>query len=164
MRSHGEWSNHVTAITYRKATADDLDTLAQLRYEMELERQGAAGIVDHATFLAAHGEVMREWLLRGGLHAWLAEAEGVPVASAVILSWRMPPNAQHLIRRRGLVTNVYTLPAYRGQGIARRLMELLIADARESGIARLVLSASTMGRPLYEDLGFGSERVMDLDL
>lgn len=164
MRDQEEWSSHVSAITYRKATASDLDTLAQLRYEMELERPGAAGSIDRAAFVAAHGDVMREWLSRGGLHAWLAEAEGVPVASVILLSWRMPPNARQLVRRRGLVTNVYTRPAYRAQGIARHLMELLIADARESGIARLVLWASTMGRSLYDDLGFGSERVMDLDL
>lgn len=150
--------------TYRKATDADLDTLAQLRYEMELERPGVEGGIDRAAFVRVHGEVMREWLDRGSLHSWLAEVGNAPVGCAVVLSWRMPPNAHQMVRRRGLVTNVYTRPAYRRQGIGRRLMELVIADARENGIARLVLWASTMGRPLYEDLGFVTERVMDLDL
>ncbi len=154
----------MATITYRAATSDDLDTLAQLRYEMELERPGTEAGIDRAVFLQTHNDVMREWLAGDGLHAWLAEADGVPVGSVVLLSWRMPPNGRQLARRRALVTNVYTRPQFRGQGIARALMERLIEYARERGVSRLVLWASEMGQPLYEDLGFGRDRVMSLDL
>lgn len=105
-------------ITYRAATSDDLDTLALLRYEMEQERPGTESGIDRASFLQAHNEVMRAWLASDGLHAWLAESDGVAVASVVLLSWRMPPNGRQLVRRRALVTNVYTRPQFRRQGIA----------------------------------------------
>ncbi len=58
------------------------------------------------------------------------------------------------VGREGLVMNVYTAPAWRRRGIARRLMEEIIAWAKTAGIVRLVLHASDEGRPLYTALGF----------
>jgi GNAT superfamily N-acetyltransferase len=49
---------------------------------------------------------------------------------------------------------VLTLPEYRGQGLARRLMKVVLA--RSTG-DRVGLDASDMGKPLYESLGFVDE-------
>jgi GNAT superfamily N-acetyltransferase len=49
---------------------------------------------------------------------------------------------------------VLTLPEYRGQGLARRLMEHALSLC---GSATVRLDASDMGKPLYERLGFTSE-------
>jgi GNAT superfamily N-acetyltransferase len=49
---------------------------------------------------------------------------------------------------------VLTLPAYRGQGLARRLMERAVAHA---GPRTVRLDASDQGRPLYESMGFIEE-------
>jgi GNAT superfamily N-acetyltransferase len=154
----------VTSITYRAATADDAGALAQLRYEMEVERYPDGIAFDRETYLAAHRQVTRDWLARGGCDAWLAEADGAAVACVILMAWEMHPNGRQLSRRRGLVTGVYTQPAYRRQGIARRLMELLLERARELGVHRLILWASDMGRPLYEELGFTASRAMELNL
>jgi GNAT superfamily N-acetyltransferase len=154
----------MATITYRAATLDDADALARLRYEMEVERYTGGAGLDRETFLAAHREVTRDQMARDGLRAWLAEADGAPIACVILMWWQMHPNAQQLTRRRGLVTGVYTRPEYRRQGIARRLMEQLIAHAREQGITRLMLWASEMGRPVYEELGFTPSRAMELNL
>ena len=53
-----------------------------------------------------------------------------------------------------LIVNVYTVPEWRGQGIARALMRVLMDWAVSRGAARIVLHASDQGRPLYESLGF----------
>jgi GNAT superfamily N-acetyltransferase len=151
-------------ITYRAAKADDADALAQLRYEMEVERYPQRIAFDRETYLAVHHQVTRDWLARGGYDAWFAEADGTPVACVILMVWELHPNGRELHRRRGLVTGVYTQPAYRRQGIARRLMELLLARARELGVHRLILWASDMGRPLYEELGFMASRAMELNL
>ena len=50
--------------------------------------------------------------------------------------------------------NVYTKSAYRRQGIARRMCEMLIKDAWEKGVTEISLDATTSGRPLYKSLGF----------
>jgi GNAT superfamily N-acetyltransferase len=53
-----------------------------------------------------------------------------------------------------LVVNVYTEPEWRGRGIARALMRVLMDWAVTRGADRIVLHASDQGRPLYESLGF----------
>ena len=56
--------------------------------------------------------------------------------------------------RQGIVLNVYTEPAWRRRGVARRLMESVLTWAREVELESLVLHASEEGRALYEHLGF----------
>src|SRR6202011_3257332 len=53
-----------------------------------------------------------------------------------------------------LVVNVYTEREYRGQGVARALMRVLMKWASTVGSDRVVLHASDAGRPLYTSLGF----------
>jgi GNAT superfamily N-acetyltransferase len=84
----------------------------------------------------------------------VAEAEGRIIAtSGLVLFWR-PPNVSNPTGRDGLVINVYTLPEWRGQGIARRLLETLIAHTRTTSVRRLWLYATEEGHPLYAKLGF----------
>jgi len=66
--------------------------------------------------------------------------------------------------REAIVINVYTEPAFRRLGLARRLMTALIAWSREAGIERLALHASPYGRTLYEGLGFVVTNEMRLGL
>ena len=49
---------------------------------------------------------------------------------------------------------VDVLPEYRRQGYAGLVMEMLKLKARENDAAYIELSATPMGRPLYEKLGF----------
>ena len=66
--------------------------------------------------------------------------------------------------RHAHVNAVYVKPAFRRQGIARRLMQLVIAWARERDCSRVRLRTSEDGRFLYESLGFREGREMELDL
>lgn len=59
---------------------------------------------------------------------------------------------------------MHTLRAYRRRGLARQLMEVLIAHARRVGIKRLFLEASRQGQPLYKEFGFQLTRGMALTL
>ena len=152
-------------ITYRTATADDLEALARMRWLMQVERQA-----DHPsdpetweTYLAAYRDAFTDQITHGGFEAWLAEDGRQAVSCVVLLWWRTPPIFDQLVRRRGMVSSVYTLPEYRRKGISRQLMLLLIARAKELQIRRLVLWASEMGRPLYEGLGFEPSHSMELD-
>jgi ribosomal protein S18 acetylase RimI-like enzyme len=61
------------------------------------------------------------------------------------------------MRHRGTIVGVFLSPAYRGRGLARRLMESVIAAARDDGLASVRL-AVTVGNVsaerLYGALGF----------
>ncbi len=62
---------------------------------------------------------------------------------------------------RGWVSAVGVAPAHRRQGAARRVMEALIANAREAGLRVLtleVIDTNTAARALYRSLGFVETR------
>jgi GNAT superfamily N-acetyltransferase len=62
------------------------------------------------------------------------------------------------------VNAVYVRPAYRRRGVGRRLMELIVAWARERDCVNVRLRASEDGKLLYETLGFHQGREMELPL
>lgn len=150
-------------IHYRMATAADVETLADLRWQMAAEYH--AETVTRDEYIAAYCATVRGELERGSYLAWLAEADGRPVASTVLIWWPMPPNFDELQRSRGYVSSVFTHPDFRRMGLARTLMEMLIAQARRRGISKLLLNSSSMGRPLYLSMGFVvPERGLEIDL
>jgi ribosomal protein S18 acetylase RimI-like enzyme len=151
-----------STVIYRQATSMDLDALAMLRFEMEAERGNAT--VDPKEYAAAFSSSTGEEMNGRRQRAWLAEVDGEAVACVLLVWWTLPPNFASFTRKRGFVSSVYTKPAYRRQGIARELMKILIASAREEGVGRLILWSSEMGRPLYEQLGFTGSRGLELNL
>jgi hypothetical protein len=62
---------------------------------------------------------------------------------------------------RGWVSAVGTVPAARRQGVARAMMQALIANGRELGLAEMtleVISENTRAHALYRELGFTDVR------
>jgi GNAT superfamily N-acetyltransferase len=156
----------MSAITFRQATHDDLKALASLRFEMEVEQgnEDAGSDVDPHTYAQAYANSTGEEMKGRRNRAWLAEADGNAVACVLLVWWVLPPTFDTFTRKRGFVSSVFTRPAYRRQGIARHLMQMLIASAREEGVGRLILWSSEMGRPLYEQLGFTGSHGLELNL
>jgi GNAT superfamily N-acetyltransferase len=150
----------------RQATAADADVIARHRARMFSEMHLLAG--DRTAELmekACH--YLRVAMPRGKYVGWLAQEEGGPHAIIggagvqvrnTLPHPRTPPGAPH--GREAIVLNVYTEPAWRGHGVAERLMQQVIAWAGEAGIHSLVLHASEAGRPLYERLGFAPTNEM----
>ena len=157
MSAHTEQS-----VTFREATTEDLPALAELRWEMEVERHSQQFSLE--VYAAAFDRSMREEMERGHFRAWLAEADGQAVACVVLIWWPTPPHFENLNRKRAFVSSVYTRPDYRRRGIGRTLMTMLMDASRGMGIQRLILWASDMGRPLYEELGFTDSRGMEFNV
>lgn len=149
-------------VTFREATAADLPALAELRWEMEVERHGKQFSLE--VYSDAFDRSIREEMERGHFRAWLAEAGDLPVACVVLIWWPTPPHFENLNRKRAFVSSVYTRPDYRRRGVGRTLMTMLMDASREMGIQRLILWASDMGRPLYEELGFTDSRGMEFNV
>lgn len=150
-----------SAVTFREAKVEDIKTLARLRWEMEAERHGAEVALE--VYSEAFDRSVRSEIERGNFRAWIAEADGEPIACAVLIWWAMPPTFESMNRKRGFVSSVYTRPEYRRRGVGRLLMQSLLSFCREQEISRLVLWASDMGRPLYEELGFTSSHGMEFN-
>lgn len=56
---------------------------------------------------------------------------------------------------------VLTLPEFRGQGLARRLIAHLLELLQSRNIQSIKLDATTMGAPLYREFGFVEERPIE---
>jgi len=149
-------------IIYREATAADVESLAALRWRMEMERREQ--IVPLEEYAAAYEAATLDELESGRHRAWLAETGGEPIACVLLVWWALPPHFGKRHWRRGYVSSVYTVPEYRRRGISRRLMTMLLDWARAKGLTRIILWSSEVGRPLYEELGFHPSRGMEINL
>jgi GNAT superfamily N-acetyltransferase len=106
---------------------------------------------------------LRTALSDGSYRAWLMENEDGVVAGGgglLIAAWPGFPGERQ--SRRAWILNMYTEPAYRRRGIARRLVETMIEWCRAEGFRAVALHASQQGRPLYESLGFRPTNEMRL--
>ena len=150
----------------RQATPDDAGVIAGQRTRMFSEMNLLAA--EHTgELMEKAGHYLRVAMARGEYVGWLAQeqsAEGAVIGGAgvqvrnTLPHPRTPPTALH--GREAIVLNVFTEPAWRGQGVAELLMRQVIAWAGEAGIHTLVLHASEAGRPLYERLGFAPTNEM----
>lgn len=96
---------------------------------------------------------------------WIVEHNGAPIAGVglIILDW--PPHALHPTdNRRAYILNMYVEPEHRGQGLAKRLMEIVTDYSKSLGMRYLVLHASEAGRPIYAKLGWKATSEMSLSL
>lgn len=71
-----------------------------------------------------------------------------------LLFFERPPTAGNLSGVDAYVMNMYTVPEWRGQGLAGALLRELIAHVRATPARRIWLHASAAGRPVYEAQGF----------
>ena len=58
--------------------------------------------------------------------------------------------------KRAHLMNVYVKKEFRRKGLAKKMLELLIEEAKSRKVTEISLDATEKGRPLYESMGFGS--------
>lgn len=158
----------------RAATEVDAELVARQRVAMWLEMGVASA--DIATELhRACASALAPMLRSGEYVGWCAAPAGAPdtiVGGAGVhfrpvlpLPVRRPDGSVFVDPgRHPTVVNVYTEPAHRRRGVARMLMERILAWAPGAGVTALFLHASPEGRALYESLGFRPSADMRLNL
>ncbi len=137
-----------------KTTNADIEELMSVRLEM---LRVVNGMAQDAPFSEELVYCSREYFLHGDQTTVLAkdgDNAGKVIGCASISYITLMPTFSHPTGKRAHLMNVYTNEAYRGQGIARRMVTILIDEAREKGCTEISLDATDCGRPLYEKLGF----------
>ncbi len=86
--------------------------------------------------------------------AWVAEAEGKIVSSSGLIFFQKPPSENNLSGLEAYILNMYTLPPWRGQGIATRLLHELMQFIKQTRAHRIWMYATKDGKPIYEKAGF----------
>jgi GNAT superfamily N-acetyltransferase len=138
----------------RRATPDDVEALVQLRLALCKELEG----IDEGPALRALEEATRRYLeiklASGEFMAWLAIEEEVIVSMSGLLFFERPPTAGNLAGLDAYIMNMYTVHAWRRQGLATVLLREMIVFVKGSGARRIWLHASEVGRPVYVAVGF----------
>ncbi|HKQ98355.1 MAG TPA: GNAT family N-acetyltransferase [Candidatus Polarisedimenticolia bacterium] len=155
---------HGAEYAIRAATAADLETVLYHRRRM-FEDMGYTDPAAMQAMLASSTPLLAQGLASGRYRGWFAETEGVGVVAGggvIILDFQSHPIDPR--PQRAWVVNMFTEPEHRHRGLARRLMDAMIAWCRAERMTTLYLHASEFGRPLYESLGFEPTNEMRLTL
>jgi GNAT superfamily N-acetyltransferase len=139
--------------TLRPSTLSDLETHVQHRLVMfaDMEYGDEAG---RERMAAAFRDRLRTWLSTGEVRGVLAESEGTVVAGALIQFKEALPNPLSPQAVRGYLFNVYTDPAFRSRGLARRMTIALLDVAKAQGVGMVELHASKNAETMYRSMGF----------
>lgn len=147
-------------ITIRRATLADIPDLVRLRRLM-FESMGH----DDPKGLEAADEAARAYFCEsipaGEFYGWLAfTPQGEAVSTGGVVIDRHPPGPNNLSGQVGYIMNISTAPDYRRRGLARRILETMLAWLQEQGVQRITLHASDMGKSLCQRLGFVESNAM----
>ncbi|MBO4680638.1 MAG: GNAT family N-acetyltransferase [Clostridiales bacterium] len=135
----------------RIATKDDIELMMDNRLEMLKVVNDLPADYQYSDEFVKES---REYFLDGDQTTVLAIEGGEVIGCASMSYMLIMPTFSHPTGKRAHLMNVYTRSTYRRQGIARKMCEMLIDDAWNRGATEISLDATTMGRPLYESLGF----------
>jgi GNAT superfamily N-acetyltransferase len=145
-------------ISVRRATQEDARRLAELRMNFQREMGEEAETDQHSMLMEATYRYFSEKLPNDGFVAWIAEAEGEIIGTSGLIFYQRPPSEHDLLGKEACILNMYTLPEWRGKGIASRLLQELLTYARQSGTRRIWLYATEDGKPVYEKAGFVAKK------
>lgn len=138
----------------RRATLDDIERLAQLRCAL-MREMGAVAEEDVPALAEATRRYLAAELPAGGFHSWVVcDEAGTIIACSGLVFAQKPPSPSNLGGREAYVMNMYTVPAWRGRGLAAELLTVALACARVSGATQARLHATAQGRAIYERAGF----------
>ena len=137
-------------ITYRKLTADDLDTFIQMRIT-QLREEGATEDFD---LVPALKDYYNRHLTDGTFVSWLALDGDKIIGTSGMSFVEKPPYFSCPSGKIGLLSSMFTNPDYRRKGIAKELLHRVVEEARAYGCGVVQITASDMGVKLYTAYGF----------
>ena len=138
-------------VEIRIAAKDDIELLMSSRLEMLKVVNNLPSDYEYTEEIVRES---RDYFLNGDHITVLAIDDGKVIGCASMSFMWIMPTFSHPTGKRAHLMNVYTRSEYRRQGIARKMVNMLIDETWKRGATEISLDATTMGRPLYESLGF----------
>jgi GNAT superfamily N-acetyltransferase len=140
----------------RLTTPEDIDALVQLRLAFLQELGTLPPSSQQERFARATEAYFHRTLPTGSFLAWVAVSEEQIVGTSGLTFFERPPVQENFAGQEAYIMNMYTCPAYRGQGIATALLQVILEEVKRRGIQRVWLHTTEAGKPLYEKTGFVS--------
>ena len=142
------------ALEYKQATLADLDILVETRAEVLRAANRLDASADMTQVERETRAYYRSALADGTHTAYLVFDGDLFVGAGGVSYYSVMPTYHNPTGQKAYIMNMYTRPAYRRQGIARRTLDLLMRNSKSRGVRAISLEATEMGRPLYEAYGF----------
>lgn len=154
----------MSEITYRIATAEDVQQLVELRILMQVELNGLTNLDVSTKYLDQVIDYFEGSLGTEKYASVIALDEKYIVAAVGVCFYEKPPSIAGGIGRVGYVTNVYTREEYRKRGISTQLMKDLVELARKKRVDKLHLGSTKNGANVYKSLGFEEPKYVNLEM
>lgn len=136
---------------YRIATSENMELLMSSRLEMLKVVNDLDISYEYSDELI---ESSREYFEKGDQTTVIA-LDGQRVIGCATMSYiYIMPTFDHPTGKRAHLMNVYTMKEWQRQGIAKKMVSMLIDEAWERGVTEISLDSTEEGRPLYKNLGF----------
>ncbi|MFD2115232.1 GNAT family N-acetyltransferase [Paenibacillus yanchengensis] len=138
----------------RLATLDDIDELIQMRWDFSTEDYGDS-TVSYEELHQVCGDFLNKAIESGNCYVWVAEVQRSIVSHMYLqLIHKVPRPGKIRDPYYGYVTNVYTRPAFRSQGIGTEIYVAMEKWSKENEVEFLILWPSRTSVQFYEKNGF----------
>ena len=141
---------------FRRASLDDVDTLVQLRLDLMREIGNLKSEARAPVLAEAIQRYLTSKMPNDEFIAWVAEVNGQIVGTSGLVFFERPPLDGHLSGVDAYVMNMYTLPHWRGRGIATALLGEIISFVKGTAAGRVWLHTTDEGKRIYQKVGFVS--------
>ena len=136
---------------YRIATISDCEALTDIRMQMRKE----LGADFNSELIYAETLDFFKRNIKSGVHiAFICEHNRQMIATAGITLFEIMPTTERPNGKAARLMNMYVVPFFRSKGIAKEMLNRIMAYAEEHGIGKVMLNPSQMGKSLYENYGF----------
>ena len=153
-----------SALNKRLAELDDVPALVELRKQQLIDE----GLPPETTISDIDKELADYFasaIADGSFVSWVMEHGGEIIATSGVCFYMLPPTYSRPDGGVAYITNMYTKDEYRRNGIAAKLLNMVIDEAKRRGYKIARLHTSDYGRSIYEKAGFtDSEGYMALKL
>ena len=137
-------------IEYRRLEKKDLDEFIRIRIN-QLREEGATEDFDLKPALVDYYD---RHMADGTFISYVA-VDGDKIVGTSGMSFVEKPSYFGCPSGKlGLLSSMYTDNNYRRQGIAKKLLSMVVEEARAYGCGAVQITASDMGVLLYQDFGF----------
>lgn len=138
----------------RMATINDAVTLVKVRFDYFTAEKWKLTDGQRASIRSQLRQYYSKHLNHDFFAAFVEDDSGNIISTAFLAISEVPANLSFPTGRTGMILNVLTYPGYRRMGYATKAMDMLIDEAKRQNLSYIELSASELGKPLYEKLGF----------
>lgn len=152
-------------MNFRLANSNDFEQLANLRWDFRMESGEEKAATSREDFVEQCVEFFESRAENGYHFYWIAESDGEIIAQVFVHKVDMIPRPCKIDDKFGYITNDYTKPEYRNQGIGSKLLKRVVEWAKMEDLELLIVYPSERAIPFYERAGFtGENDVLELTL